>query len=167
MQGISQGITKTQNLLQLPGRKPSAADPAATATLLSLLRTHRASRDPQDLTVNALPHLAYVDFDGAVNPPLTPPALRTLAPLLPILSSVSSLDISETTIDTSGAQLLSRYLPHMARLREVCVLFLSAAICFVFRPFKSQTIFLLCCPQLLHPETLELLYEDAWFAVVL
>ena len=69
--------------------------------------------------MDGLPRLANLTFNGAENPPLTPPALRTLAPMLPILSSVSSLDISDAAIDTSGAQLLSRYLPSMQSLREV------------------------------------------------
>jgi hypothetical protein len=116
-QGITQGITTTQSFLN---RKPATEDPAATATLLSLLRTHRVSRHPQDLTVRALPQLAYVDFDGAVNPPVTPDAIQTLAPLLPLLSSVCSLSISESPIDISGAQMLARYLPNMPSLREVC-----------------------------------------------
>lgn len=115
-----QGVTKT-HLLQLPGRRPTATDPSATATLLSLLRTHRASRHPQDLTADALAHLPCLTFDGAANPPLTPAVLRTLAPLLPMLSSVRSLDISDTAVDTSGAQLLSRCLPNMQSLREVCI----------------------------------------------
>lgn len=114
---VQKGIAKTQSLL---GMRPAAEDPAATATLLSLLRTHRASRHPQDLTVSALPQLSSVEFDGASNPPLTPPALRTLAPLLPILSAVALLDILDTAITTAGAQLLARYLPHMQSLRVVC-----------------------------------------------
>jgi hypothetical protein len=120
VQGIAQRIADTQKLVrQLQGRRPNTEDPAATATLLSVLRTHRASGHPQGLTANALPHLGYVDFNGTINAPLTASALRTLAPLLPILTSVKSFSISESAVDTSGMNLLSRYLPGMPSLREV------------------------------------------------